>query len=296
MYGKAKDDSKGFSILKLVGIEEAEARLQRVVDVQALFLGLLIGIAVSFLVQLATMPIQSRLTDGRIEFYLGTRILSVMEAQAYYIMLGIITIVVAALAISKARGIYGLSDQIQMSIDHQEDRTKLAERLRPKLESVGNTYGYGVTSRYEADAKAFVIDFTPPGSTEAALTVMTTDTRVALTTRIDRGLIELAKDVRTRIAETVSTPRPYVVLFTVGATKDNLIGERLVVLPDLKRAHWMGPLTDRLTKEGKLSTTTAYGEDQVKWSRAHGYGDPIQSEPTRDQLMRFFPDLEVAIF
>lgn len=126
----------------MVNIEQAEARLDRIVDVTALFYGVIIGAIVSFLVQLA-IPVKIIMNQTGTEISVAWNTFGPMKTQDYYVLLLSVSLfVVAPIAVWRVRKVYGLTDRIEEKFEHQDNKTQLAESLDSPLEILGKTYGY----------------------------------------------------------------------------------------------------------------------------------------------------------
>ena len=185
-------------------IEEAEQRLGHRSEVKALLLGLIIGIVVSFFVQLATIPIQTKVHDGTIEITLGQSLpILVMEVGQFYGMIGLGLIVCLILAYVYMTQVYGLKDKIEVAFEHQGKKEDVAIKLTPIYESLGKIHGYQVAPS-RTDAGDFRCAFTPAGSSVPTLSVTTYDSQIKMVTSIDAGNIALVKTLRERISGSIA--------------------------------------------------------------------------------------------
>jgi hypothetical protein len=129
---------------KPLSIEEGEARLERYVEVKALALGLLAGVAASFIVTLA-IPVQVRVQQGFVDLFIAEGHFGPIQADRYYLTLGLVAVVVIGVALSAAKRVYGLTKPLEVRLDHSEDRSALGTRLMKQFEAFGILHGLRTT-------------------------------------------------------------------------------------------------------------------------------------------------------
>jgi hypothetical protein len=192
----------------MVTIEEAEQRLGHRAEVKALLLGLIIGIVVSFFVQLAMRPIQTIVHDNMIEVTMGQSppLMTIELGQFYMIMAGAL-ILCLVIAYSYMTQFYGLKDTIEVAFEHQGKKEDVAIKLTPACESLGKIHGYRVTPSY-TDTGDFRCAFTPAGSNAPTLSVTTYDSQIKMEARIDARAIALARTLRERISGSIAPDVP----------------------------------------------------------------------------------------
>ncbi len=187
----------------MVSIEQAEARLERIVDVKVLFYGVVIGAVVSFLIQLM-VPVQVKMNQTATEVVVGWNILGPIRTQDYQVILFAISIIVVAIAIWRVRKVYGLTDRIEEKVDHQLNKTELAEALDHALESLGKTFGYNMTSDLDGRTNELTKAFLPRGYQEVQVIVYIGDKQVRITAEIDRKPVAFAREAKIRITNTIN--------------------------------------------------------------------------------------------
>jgi hypothetical protein len=185
----------------LVTIEEAEARLQRLVEVRALFVGLAIGVVASFIVTLA-VPVHVLIQQGFVVLSIGVITLGPVRSGDYYVGLIVIGIVFVVIATWKVKQVYGLTEKIDR-FSHTKDRAEVAQKLAEELKGLGQAYGQTMKQGVVPQGSDLFINFiTADQKTEVAVWVLrveVSETDVRLRATIDRGSIAFAKDVRARI-------------------------------------------------------------------------------------------------
>lgn len=186
----------------MVTIEEAEARLQRLVEVKALFLGLAIGVVASFIVTLA-VPVHVLIQQGFVVLSIGENTLGPVRSGDYYVALIVIGIVFVAIATWKVKQVYGLTEKIDVRFSHTKDRAEVAQKLAEELKGLGQAYGQTMKQGVVPEGSDLFINFIRADQktevTVWVLRVEVSETDVRLRATIGRGSIAFAKDVRARI-------------------------------------------------------------------------------------------------
>jgi hypothetical protein len=93
----------------------------------------------------------------------------------------------------RVRKLYGLTDKIEEKLDHNENKTELAQKIDLPIEILGKNFGFSMKRDLNEHTYELTEAFTPTGYAEAQITVYVGDSYVRIVSETDRKAVALAK-------------------------------------------------------------------------------------------------------